>query len=153
MKQLVHQDSGTACLQKFTSNPGLLLPKTALWFRLSWGDLIIMTLIMVLFVFNFKSTHLNLPMNLLYILAPIEPNQLMMMKWATSWNYYTHIVMKIFGCQPPDASGLTSGFSFFKRICGINCLDSKILRINYICHKFHVTLFYICPDQHHCEIG
>ena len=40
--QLIHQESGTANLQQITSNTVTLLPEPALWFQLSWGDLIIM---------------------------------------------------------------------------------------------------------------
>ena len=65
MKQLIHQERGTANLHQFTSNTRSLLPKLALWFWLSWGDLFIVPLIMVMLRFNLKIIHLNLPLTLL----------------------------------------------------------------------------------------
>ena len=66
-KQLIHQDSGTAKIQKITSNALTLFLKTVLWFQLSRGELIIMPLIMVMLRFNLKSLQLNLTLNLFQI--------------------------------------------------------------------------------------
>ena len=63
MNQLIHQDSGTANLQQLTSNPVPLLPTSDLWFQLSWVDLIIMTLIMVILKFTLQIFQFNLTMN------------------------------------------------------------------------------------------
>ena len=71
IKQLIHQESGTAKLQNFTSNYGPLLPKPVLWFRLSWVELFIISLIMVMFRFCLSSIHLNLPVNLFQIFTPL----------------------------------------------------------------------------------
>ena len=43
---------GTENLHKINSNPEPLLPTPALWFQISWGGLIIITLIMVMFRFT-----------------------------------------------------------------------------------------------------
>ena len=57
MNQLIHQEKVTSNLQRLTSNPVTLLQKPVLWFQLSWGDLIIMSLIMVILRFILQSFH------------------------------------------------------------------------------------------------
>ena len=96
MNQMIHQESGTANLQYLTSNPGPLLPKPVLWFHLSWGDLIILSLIMVILRFVIHSFQLNLTLNLFQIQTPLQSNQWVMMKYTISWNYFTHNMMIIF---------------------------------------------------------
>ena len=96
MNQLRHQDSGTTNLQKFTSNPEALLPRIVMWFWLSWGDLIIVMLIMVMSIFTLKSIYLNIPLTMFQIQIPIQENQFMMMKWINSLNSYTQIMMLMF---------------------------------------------------------
>ena len=96
MNQMNHQNSGTSNLHNIISNPVPLLPKPTLWFQLSWGDLIIMSLIMVMFRFPLQSLQLSLTLNQFQIHTPLQLNQLMMMKWIISWNYYTQNMMKIF---------------------------------------------------------
>ena len=73
-----------------------LLPKTVLWFCLSWGDLIIVPLIMLMLRFTLHIFQLNLTMNMFQIQTPLLLNQLMMMKWTISWNFSTHNMMNIF---------------------------------------------------------
>ena len=93
--QLIHQESGTSNLHHFTSNPGPLLPKPALWFHLSWVDLIIMTLIMSMYIFNLQNFQLNITMNLFQIRTPLRSNQLMMMKWTIYFNCSNHNMIMI----------------------------------------------------------
>ena len=47
INKIIHQYIGKSNLYHFTSNPWPLLPKSFLWFQISWGDLITMPLIMV----------------------------------------------------------------------------------------------------------
>ena len=46
--------------------------------------------------FTLKSFYLNLTINLLQIHTPLQSNQLIIMKWTISWNYYTQNMMIIF---------------------------------------------------------
>ena len=64
MNQMIHQEIVTSNINKFTSKPVTLLPKPVLWFWISWGDLIIIPLIMVMLRFSLQSIHLNLPLTL-----------------------------------------------------------------------------------------
>ena len=91
-----HQESGTANLQNLNSNPVPLLPKPFLSFKLSWGDLIIMSLIMVMLRFTLHIFQFNLTLNIFHIQTPLQSNQLMMMKWNISCNYSTENMMMIF---------------------------------------------------------
>ena len=91
-----HQESGTANLQNLNSNPVPLLPKPFLSFKLSWGDLIIMSLIMVMLRFTLHIFQFNLTLNIFHIQTPLQSNQLMMMKWNISCNSSTHSMMMIF---------------------------------------------------------
>ena len=91
-----HQESGTANLHQLTSIPGPLLPKPTLWFHLSWGELIIMTLIMVVLNLPLHSFQLSLTLNQFQIHTPLQLNQFMMIKWIISWNYYIQNMIKIF---------------------------------------------------------
>ena len=61
---MIHQDSVTANLHQLTSNLVHLLPKPVLWFQLSWGDLIIITLIMLMLRLNLQGFQLGLNLNL-----------------------------------------------------------------------------------------
>ena len=94
--QRIHQESGTSNFKNITSNPGLLLPKPTLWFQLSWGDLIIIPLIMVMLRFTLKSFQLNITLNLFQIQKPLLSNQLMTMKLTISRNSSTNNMMNIF---------------------------------------------------------
>ena len=94
--QLTHQESGIAKLQKLTSNTSHILPKTVLWFKLSWVDLIIMEFIMVMLKFTLHSYHLNIYLNLLHIQTPTQFNQLMMMECTISCSSSTNNMMIIF---------------------------------------------------------
>ena len=91
--QKSHQDNGTANLRQLTSNTCPLLPKPTLWFHISWGNLIIMTLTMVILIQTFQ---LTLAMNPLHIQTPLLSNKLMIMKLITSWNSSTQNMMTIF---------------------------------------------------------
>ena len=95
-KKMIHQEIVTANLQQFTSDPGLLLPKSVLWFQLSYGDLIIMTLIMVMFRFTLWSIHLNLPLNFFHIRTQLRSTQLMTIKWVNSWDSSTQMIVMVF---------------------------------------------------------
>ena len=94
--QLIHQQIGTYNLHKITSNPGPLLPKLVLWFKLSWGELIIMPLIMLMLRFSLQIFYLNLTLNLFQTHKPHRSNKLMMMKWNISWSSSTQNIMMIF---------------------------------------------------------
>ena len=96
MNQMNRQESLTSNLQQLTSNRGPLLQIPSLLFQLSWGDLIIIPLIMVIFRFTLQSFQLNLTVNIFQIHTPLRLNQLMMMKWTISWNSSTQKMMKIF---------------------------------------------------------
>ena len=91
-----HQESGTANLQNLNSNTGPLLPKPILSFKISWGDLIILPLIMVILRFNLQSFQLNITLNMFQIHTPLLLNQSMMTKWTISWNFPTRNMMMIF---------------------------------------------------------
>ena len=62
--KLNHQESGTSNIQKINSNPEPLIPTLALYVELSWEDLIVMPLIMVMLSFTLQSLQLNLTLNL-----------------------------------------------------------------------------------------
>ena len=96
MNQLSHQDIVTANLHQFTSNLIHLLPKPVLLFCLSWGDLIIMPLIMVMLRFTLKNIHCNLPLTLYQIRIPLHSNQLIINIWKKYLNYSTQSMMMIF---------------------------------------------------------
>ena len=72
------------------------LPKTSPVLPASWGYLIIMPLIMMMLSFTLHSLPLNITLNLFQILTPLQPSQLMIMKWTISWNYSTKNTMMIF---------------------------------------------------------
>ena len=93
INQLIHQESEIANVQPFTSTPRPLLPKQVLWFRLSWGYLIIIPLIMVMMRFTLQSfasstssisafvttispppLRLSLDVNLLNLTSPLTPH-------------------------------------------------------------------------------
>ena len=94
--QINHQESVKSNLPNHTSNPGPLLQKPSLWFQLSWGDLIIIPLIMVMWSFTLQSFQFNLTLNMFHIQTPLPLNQLMMMKCTISRNSSTQNMMKIF---------------------------------------------------------
>ena len=96
MNQLIHQDSGTSNLQQFTSNTGTFLPKQVLWFWLSWGDLIIMPLIMVMLSYTLQSINFNMSLDLFQIHTPLLSNKMMIIKLTNSWNSSTQSMMMIF---------------------------------------------------------
>ena len=73
--QMNHKDNGTAKLQQLTSNTGHILPTPALWFQISWGGLIVMTLIMVVLNFTLQIFQLNLTLTMFQILTPLRLNQ------------------------------------------------------------------------------
>ena len=54
INQINHQDSSVTNLRQLTSNPGPLLPTPSLWFKILWGDLIIVPLIMVMLKFKYE---------------------------------------------------------------------------------------------------
>ena len=67
MNQLIKQESGISNLHHLTSNPLPILPKLGMWFQLSWGDLIIVKLIMIMLRFVLQSFHCNIPLNMFHI--------------------------------------------------------------------------------------
>ena len=95
-KQINYQESGIYNLMQLTSNPETLLPTPALWFKLSRGDLIIITFITVMLRFTLQSFHLNLTLKLFQIKTPLQLNQLMMMKCNIYWNCLTQNTINIF---------------------------------------------------------
>ena len=84
INQTNNHESGTANLQQLTSNTEPLFPKQFLWFQISWGDLIIMSLMMMMLKFQLQSFQLSLTLNQFQIQTPIRINQLMIMKWIIS---------------------------------------------------------------------
>ena len=94
--QMNHQDSGTSKHQRIHSNPVPLLSTPDLWFHLSRGDSIIMSLVMVVLRFILQSFQFNLTLNMFQIHTPLRLNKLVMMKWTISWNSSTQNTMKIF---------------------------------------------------------
>ena len=93
--QMKHKYSGTANLQHLTSNPGIILPKPTLWFQISWGDLIIMPLIIVMLKLPLQIFQLILTLNQFQIQTTLQLNQLMTMKWIIFWNSSIKNTMKI----------------------------------------------------------
>ena len=110
----MHQDSVTANLLNLVSNPGPLLPKPVLWLKLSWEDLIIMPLIMVMLRFTLHCFQFNLTLNLFQIHTPLQSNQLMIIKWTISWNSSTQNMMMIFLILTFRFLGFTSVLPSFK---------------------------------------
>ena len=95
MNQVNHQDSRIANLQNLTSNPGPLLPTQAMWLQISWGDLIVMTLILVMLNLPLHSYQLNLILNQFQIQTPLRLNQLMIIKFIIFLNSSIQKMMKI----------------------------------------------------------
>ena len=83
-KQMNHQWSGSDNLQQLTSNPGTLLPTPSLWFQISWEDLIIIQLIMVMLKFTHQIFQLNITLNQSQIPTPLRLIQMVMIKWIIS---------------------------------------------------------------------
>ena len=96
MNQLIHQEIDAANLHKFTSNFIPVLQNISLCFWPSWGYLIITLLIMVMLRFILQSINLNILLTWFQIRAPLQSNQLTMMKFTNSWNSSTWIMMMIF---------------------------------------------------------
>ena len=96
VNQMNHREVVTANLQNLTSTTGPLLQKTALWFQLSWGGIIIMPLIMVMLKFPLQSFQLSLTLYQFQIQTPLRSNQLVVMKWIISCNSSIENMMKIF---------------------------------------------------------
>ena len=141
MNQLIHQKSGTENFQNITSNPGPLLLKPFLWVQLSWGDLIIIPLIMIMLILILQSFQLNLTLNLLHIHTPFQSNKWMMMKWTISWNSSTQNMMMIFcmltsRCFRHDWwSPLLPYFIQSLLCCFIN-MEEQMLHSKIACHNF-----------------
>ena len=95
-EKMNYHDSRTANLQTITSNPVSLLSKLDMRFQLSWGDLIIMSLIMIMLRFTLHSFQLNLTLNLFQIQTPLRSNQLRIKKCTISCNSSIHNMMMIF---------------------------------------------------------
>ena len=117
--QINLQDSVTTNLQKINSNPEYLLPTPALWFHLLWGDLIIITLIMLMLSFTLQSFQFNLTLNQFQIQTPLLLNQFMVIKWTIYCNYFIQNILKTFcmlnfvwfrlgWCSPPSKTNYTS---------------------------------------------
>ena len=139
--QINHQEIGTANLHHLTSNPEPLLPTPSLWFKLSWGDLIIIPFIMVVFRFTLNSFQLNLTLNLFHIQTPLRSNQLMMIKWTISWNSSTHNVMKIFLMLTSRWFRIEWWFPLIQDfiqslLCCFIKKEEKILQSQIACHTF-----------------
>ena len=96
MNQRIHKYSVTGNFQQFTSNPGPILPKPVLLFRISWVYLTIMTLVIVMLGFSLYIIYFSLPLTLFQIRNQLWSNQFMMVKWTNSWNYSTQIMMIMF---------------------------------------------------------
>ena len=96
MNQMNHQECGTSKLRQFTSNPPPLLPRQFLWFHISWGDSIIMQLIMMMSSFTLQIIPWNIPLTLFQTQMTLLLNPLMIMKWTKYTNYFTCSMMMIF---------------------------------------------------------
>ena len=155
--QLIHQESGRSNLQQITSKPRPILPKSILWFQLSWGYLSIIPLIMVMLRFTLQSFHLNLTLYMLHIQTPIRSNKLTMMKWNISWNSSTKKTMMIFWMLTSRwfrlywCSNLLKKFIWYLLCCFINMddiLQSQIVYHTFIClFQKKVTLIMSTRDM------
>ena len=149
--QVNRQYSLTANLQHHISNLGPLIPETYLWFQLSWGDLIIIPLIMVMLRCTLQNFHLNLTLNLLQIQTPIPLNQLVMVKCAISFNSSTQSMIKIFWVLTSRLFviyrwlPLLQNFIQYLLCCFIN-MEEQMLQSQIACHTF-----YVCHNQVHSE--
>ena len=141
MNQMNHQENVTTNLQNITSNPVPLLPTPELWLQISWGDLIIMPLIMVMFKFTVQMFWLNSNLNQLHIHTPLRLNQLMMMKCIIFWNSFIQNTIKIFWmltsrCFKLDWwSPLLQYFIQSLLCCFINT-EKRIFQSQIACHNF-----------------
>ena len=152
LNQLRHQDTVTSNLHQFTSNTLNILPKPLLWFRLSWGYLIIMPLIMVILRFTLHSIHFNLTQILFQTRIPIQSNQLMMMKWTKYWNLSTQRMMVIFWMLVSIWWSLDYWFLLPQKFIQSPLCRFKIWRIKCWSHRLHVTLFYVLSNIIQCKI-
>ena len=96
INQLIHQESGTDNLQHFNSNNVPLLPIIFLCFHISWGDLLMMLLIMKVLGFALQLIYWNLPLNLFHIYIPFRSNQFIMVKWNSFSSSFTQGMMMVF---------------------------------------------------------
>ena len=129
-----------------------LFPKIVLCFQLSWGDSIIMPLIKVILSFTLKGVYLKIPLNLFQICTPLQPNQLMIVKWSNYCNSSTQSMMLIFWMlnsrlfRLEQWPLLIQNFIHSLLCCFINT-EYKFLYL-----KLYVTLFYVRPNQGQWEI-
>ena len=141
MNQMNHQYNGIFNLHKLISNPGPLLPKPTLWFKLSWGDLIIIPYIMVMLKLPLHSFQLSLTMNQFQIQTPLQLNQFIIVNLIISWNSCIHNIMKIFwvltsGCFKLDWwSPLLQNFIQYLLRCFIK-MEERMLQSQNACHTF-----------------
>ena len=148
-----HQYSGTYKLHQLTSNPGLLIPKSVLLVNISWGDLIIIPLIMVMLRFTLQSFQPNITLNLFHIQTPLLSNQLMMMKWTIYCNSFTQKMMKIFWMLTSRWFRLDWWSPFHQLflqylLCCLINMEERIFQSQILCHAF---LYF--TNQVHCETG
>ena len=141
MNQMKHQDNGSANLRHLTSNPGPLLPTPALCFQLSWGDLIIMPLIMVMLKFPIHSFQLILNLNQFQIQTPLRLNQLLIMRWIISWNSFIQNMMNIFWMLTSRCFKLDWWFPLLQNciqylLCFFVNMEEKMLQSQIACHTF-----------------
>ena len=139
MNQMNHQYNGTSNLQNLTSNPVPLLPKPTLRFQLSWGDLIIVPLIMVMLKLPLRSFQLILTLNQFQIQTPLRLNQLIMMKCIISCNYSINNMMKIFWMFTSRCFKLDWWLHLFKNfiqylLCSFINMEEQMLQSQIACH-------------------
>ena len=133
MNQRNHQYNEGASLRKITSNQGFFLPKTTLWFQLSWGDLIIMPLIMVMLSFTLHSFQLIITMNWFHTQTPL--------RLIISWNYFIQNMMKIFWILTSRCFKLDWWYPLLQNfvldlLCCFIKFEEQILSSQMACHTF-----------------
>ena len=140
-KQMNHQESGTANLHQINSNTRPILQKSALWFQISQGELIIMPLIILMLKSPPQSFQLNSTLNPSQIQTPLRLNQLMMMKWTICWNSSINKTMNIFWMLTSiwfKLDWLTPLLQNFIQslLCCFIKMDEKVLQSKIACHNF-----------------
>ena len=126
-----------------------ILPQPVLWFQLSWGDLIIIPLIISMLRFTLHSIHLNIPLNLFQIRTPLQSNQLTMMKCTSSWNHSTQSMMVILWmltsrCFRLEQWWLLLQIFLHNLLCCFINMGEQMFLSKITCHTF-----YVCPNQGH----
>ena len=141
INQMNHQESVASNLQQLTSNPLPLHPTPALWYQLSWGEIIIMPLIIVVLKSHFRIFWLNLTLNQFQVQTPLRLNQLIMIKWIISWNSSIQNMMHIFWMLTSIIFNLEWWLlvlqnSIQSQLCCLINMEEQMLQLQIACHTF-----------------